>query len=154
MIHGSEGRLRATRFGTTKIPDPMMVPTTMAAESSSPNLRGSSPAGCMSAHDGTPGSQSRGQTRGAEIRKLLGSVRQGERADDGLHRAAAGFRHPADGRRVVDCSGMSGWGAVWPHANQIPARGAACRPYTFSGTTNGLRYSRVIILLASASPVI
>src|SRR5947208_1424405 len=52
-IHGAEGRLRATRFGTRKMPAPMMVPTTIAQESSSPNLRGSSRADCISAHHAT-----------------------------------------------------------------------------------------------------
>src|SRR5215813_12342750 len=41
-IHAAEGRLRATRLGTRKIPAPMMVPVTIAAESRRPSLRGRS----------------------------------------------------------------------------------------------------------------
>src|SRR6185436_20908233 len=41
-IKGVDDRLLATRLGTRKIPPPMTMPTTMARESNSPSLRGSS----------------------------------------------------------------------------------------------------------------
>jgi hypothetical protein len=37
---GPDPRLRATRFGTKKIPPPITIPITIATESASDNLRG------------------------------------------------------------------------------------------------------------------
>ena len=41
-MSGAESRLRATRFGTRKMPEPMMVPATMATASINRNWRGNS----------------------------------------------------------------------------------------------------------------
>jgi hypothetical protein len=40
----------------------------------------------------------------------------------------------------------------WREFHKTSLSGGSGIPYTFSGTTNGLRYGRVNILLASASP--
>src|SRR5262245_37338520 len=44
MMTEPEGRLRAIRFGRTKMPEPMTIPMTMAVASSIPSRRGSASA--------------------------------------------------------------------------------------------------------------